>query len=225
MEKLSVAAKALQGELIPPVREKMRKEMPEHYRKMATTHKLRRQTFEDHEEKLGGVTLNYVNINNNKRFDYPNQYDYKVKDAISLAKLFMEPNKAKFSDFDDNFEPLAVLNVLAGVEEFDENVREAAKDLKRVLRNPWAHSEYRKLTDDKYIECFRVMESLVKSFFQSEDQKRILDKLEERKAEGKSYDVIGGFFLTGGVLILSDISTYKNNNNNSNNYDNDSDLY
>lgn len=171
--------------------------MPEHYRKMANNHNLRWQTFHKHKEKFGRITLNYVNINNNTRFDCPEQYDYKVKDAISLAKLFMEPGKAKFSDFDDNFDPLAVLNVLAGVEEFDENVREAAKKVKKLVRNPCAHSESHKLTDEKYGECFRVMESLVKSFIQSEDQKRILDKLEERKTEGKSYDVIGSFFLNG----------------------------
>ena len=163
--------------------------MPEYYKRMAERHQLDMQTFGQHKERLGGVKVNYESINNNKDIKCPNpssQYDYRVKDPVSLAKLFMEPRMAKFSAFDDEFDASATMAVLAGVEEFEESVRSVAKSLNYVVRVPWAHPILRVWTEDKYKECFWMMELLVKRFFQSEDQKDILVQLEFWKAQGKS---------------------------------------
>lgn len=103
-----------------------------------------------------------------------------------LAKLFMEPRMAIFSAFDDEFEASATMAVLAGVEEFERSVRSVAKSLNAVVRVPWAHPIFRVWTEEKYEECFWIMELLVKRIFQSEDQKDILVQLEFWKTQGKS---------------------------------------
>ena len=179
----------LHNVLIPPVREIINKVMPEYYKRMAKRHELDRQTFGKHKESLGGVKVNYKSINNNEDIEGSNpssQYDYRVKDPVSLAKLFMEPRMAKFSAFDDKFEASATMAVLAGVEEFEKSVRSVAKSLNIVVRVPWAHPIFRVWTEDKYKKCFWIMELLVKRFFQSEDQKDILVQLEFWKTQGKS---------------------------------------
>ena len=221
----------LHNVLIPAVREKICKVMPEYYKRMAKRYKLDRQTFGQHKERLGGVKLNYKSVNNNKDIKCPNpssQYDFEVKDPVSLAKLFMEPRMAKFSAFDDEFEASATLAVLTGVEEFEEDVRRVSGTLNAVVRVPWAHPVFRVWTEEKYEECFRTMKLLVEGLFQDEDQKRILDKLKFWKTQGKSQDVISGHFKgRGGLLILTHNSDNNNNNfiNNNNNNDNDSNLY
>ena len=178
----------LHNVLIPPVREIINKVMPEYYKRMAERHELDRQTFGKHKKRLGGVKVNYESINNNKDIECPNpssQYDYRVKDPVSLAKLFMEPRMAKFSAFDDKFEASATMAVLAGVEEF-ESVRSEAEILNTEVRVPWAHPIFRHWTGENYKNCFQIMENLVKRFFQSEDQKDILVQLEFWKTQGKS---------------------------------------
>ena len=185
--------------LIPSLREKVNKVMPEYYKRMAERYQLDRQTFCQYKERLGGVKVNYESINNNKDIKCPNpssQYDYRVKDPVSLAKLFMEPRMAKFITFDDEFETSATLAVLAGVEEFEGDVRSVARSLNAVVRVPWAHPIFRVWTEEKYEECFWTMKLLVNRFFQSEDQKLkgILDKLKFWKTQGKSLDVNSGFF-------------------------------
>ena len=179
----------LHNVLIPSVREKINKVMPEYYKRMSERYQLDRQTFGQHKERLGGVKVNYESINNNKDIKCPNpssQYDYRVKDPVSLAKLFMEPRMAKFITFDDEFETSATLAVLAGVEEFEGDVRSVARSLNAVVRVPWAHPIFCVWTDKKYEDCFRTMKLLVQKFFQSEDQKGILVKLEFWKTQGKS---------------------------------------
>ena len=185
-KKLSVLRDALNEVVIPPVREIMSKEMPKHYNQMAARYKLHRQTFAEHEKELGGVKLNYKSINNNQYIENPEHYNYNVKDAISLAKIFLEPHMAKFTKFDVRFDPAAVLWVLQCVEEFGKNVNDAAKDVRKKVRNPCAHYRFYDMTDKSYKKGFDAMESLVKIFLQSEDQKEILDKLKERKTQGKS---------------------------------------
>ena len=185
-KKLSVLRDALNEVVIPPVREIMSKEMPKHYNQMAARYKLHRQTFAEHEKELGGVKLNYKSINNNQCIENPEHYKYNVKDAISLAKIFLEPHMAKFTKFDVRFDPAAVLWVLQCVEEFGKNVNDAAKDVRKTVRNPCAHYRFYDMTDKSYKKGFDAMESLVKIFLQSEDQKEILDKLKERKTQGKS---------------------------------------
>lgn len=116
---------------------------------------------------------------------------------------------AKFSAFDDEFEASATMAVLAGVEEFEKSVRSVAKSLNIVVRVPWAHPIFRVWTEDKYNECFWIMELLVKRFFQSEDQKDILVQLEFGKLKVSLKTLLAVFSYGRGVLlILSD-----NNNN------------
>ena len=185
-KKLSVLRDALNEVVIPPVREIMSKEMPKHYKQMADRYKLHRQTFAKHVKELRGVKLNYKSINNNQYIKNPDHYDYNVKDAISLAKIFLEPHMAKFTKFDLRFDPAAVLWVLQCVEEFGKNINGAANDVRITVPKPCAHYKFYEMTDDNYKKGFRAMESLVESFLQSEDQKEILDKLKERKTQGKS---------------------------------------
>lgn len=120
---------------------------------------------------------------------------------------------AKFSAFDDAFEASCTLAVLAGVEEFGENIRSVAKSLNAVVRVPWAHPIFHAWTEEKYKKCFWTMELLVKRIFESEVQKGILDKLELWKTQGleiclgKPLDVVIYNSLRNEVEVLREKST------------------
>ena len=49
--------------------------------------------------------LNHESINGNNHRD-PENFDYKVVNAVSLAKLLVKPSMAKFTAFDDSFDIL-----------------------------------------------------------------------------------------------------------------------
>ena len=106
--------------------------------------------------------LNYRNINGN-HLKKEDQFDYKVKDDVSLAKLLME-HMAKFNAFDNSFDASAALTVLSTPGFFNDPVNVLAGNVNSVVRNEWAHprSDFAEWTENKYDKCFSFLEELVK---------------------------------------------------------------
>ena len=104
--------------------------------------------------------LNYESINGNDHRD-PENFDYKVEDAVSLAKLLVEPFMAKFTAFDDSFDTSAVLGVLSYEGLFRYGVTKSAKDVNSKVRTEWAHPDFTKWTKKHYTDCFKFLKDLV----------------------------------------------------------------
>ena len=104
--------------------------------------------------------LDYESINGNNHRD-PENFDYKVEDAVSLAKLLVEPFMAKFTAFDDSFDTSAVLGLLSYEGLFRYGVTKSAKDVNSKVRTKWAHPDFTKWTNEYYTDCFRFLKDLV----------------------------------------------------------------
>ena len=83
--------------------------------------------------------LNYESINGNDHREHEN-FDYKVEDAVSLAKLLVQPFMAKFA-FDDSFDTSAALAVLSYEGLSRPGVTKSAKDVNFNVRTEWAHPD------------------------------------------------------------------------------------
>ena len=85
---------ALQNVLTPCLRVKIQSEMKPLYQRLVATVGIDKQTYPTHHKAIPPSTLklNYESINNNAALHKnPRHYDYRVKDEVSLAKLFMKP--------------------------------------------------------------------------------------------------------------------------------------
>ena len=107
--------------LTPVLREVIKEEIPKLYEKLiqppTSIHLL---TFASHLRSLPPSThcLNYININNNETRGPPRNYDYRVKDDVSFAKLYVKPCMASFTAFDESLDTSAALSILCGTPVF-----------------------------------------------------------------------------------------------------------
>ena len=85
--------------------------------------------------------LDYESINGNNHRG-PENFDYKVVNAVSLAKLLVKPFMAKFTAFDDSFDTSAALAVLSYEGLFPHNVTKSSDDVNSNVRAEWAHPDY-----------------------------------------------------------------------------------
>ena len=85
--------------LLPVLRDFVGQEIPKHYASLNRAHGIDSQVFGAHLTRDGGSQLNYGSINNNWRNfkKKVRSYDYKVGTAEDLAKLYLEPQMAKFT--------------------------------------------------------------------------------------------------------------------------------
>ena len=76
--------------------------MLNHYTSLKSAHGIDTQVYGGHKTHDGASQLNYGSINNNlgnfKKSVH--LYDYRVKTAEDLAKLYLEPKMAKFTGTD-----------------------------------------------------------------------------------------------------------------------------
>ena len=109
--------------------------------------------------------LQYKNINNNSDHGkLPKNYDYAVKDSLSLAKLFLQPHMAHFTGFDETMDMSALLTIMGEADPFVfSGVAVEAKKVRSDIRNPWAHCNFADWTVHKFNASFQAMESMVKN--------------------------------------------------------------
>lgn len=108
------------------------------YNSLKLSDQIDKQTYTGHLKVYGAVNfyLNYKTINNNKTPPgnrAPN-YDYKVKNAVDLSKLFLETSMAHYKGFDESCDSSALLGIIVNTDKFPANVQIAAKDV-RIYRN------------------------------------------------------------------------------------------
>ena len=146
-----------------------------------------KQNFAKHKKKLppSSNQLHYKNINNNSIHKLASAYDYGVKDALSLAKLFVKPFMAHFTGFDETMDMSALLTIICEAAPFaSSSLAVEAKNVREDVRNPWAHSNSN-WTVPKFNASFQAMESLVKKInLPASDEKKVCDDLDFWKQTG-----------------------------------------
>ena len=178
--------------LTPALRDVLDKQMPIYYQSLLLPpYEIDKQTFRKHMKNLPRSTfkLNYESINGN--FTTPKlshrSYDYAVKDAVSLAKLFMKQYMASFTGFDQTMDTSAVLSVVAEAPPFH-GASGIAKKIRSDVRNEFAHCDFSHWTDVNYQAALKDIESLIKSInLTPTEEKKTLEDLDGWKQKGMNY--------------------------------------
>ena len=157
-----------------------------------------KQNFAKHKKKLppSNNQLHYKNINNNSIHKLASAYDYGVKDALSLARLFVQPHMAHFTGFDETMDMSALLTIICEAAPFaSSSVAVEAKKVRKDIRNPWAHCNFSDWTELKFNDSFQAIESLVKTIhLPAADEKKVCDDLDFWKKTGINSIL---FFIAG----------------------------
>ena len=113
----------------------------------------------------GGYTLNYETINYNKTTHRGqiSLYDYNVKSSVDFSKLFLPTHMAHYSAFDDSCDASAILGLIININGFPPNVKRIAEDIRKDVRNPWAHCNLPDWDGIKYQSCFQLIEQMIRS--------------------------------------------------------------
>ena len=130
--------------------------------------------------------LHYKNINNNSIHSLASAYDYGVKDALSLAGLFVAPHMAHFTGFDETMDLSALLTIIGEAAPFvSSGVAVEAKKVRSDVRNPWAHCNFSEWTVGMFNTSFQAIESLVKKInLPAADEKKVCVDLDFWKQTG-----------------------------------------
>lgn len=175
--------------LTPAIREVMEQEIRQLYQKLVQPpYNIHSQTSASHLKYLppSSVRLNYVNINNNTTKPSHHSYDYSVKDDVSLAKLFVKPFMSGFTGFDESLDSSAALSILCGAPNFVyHGIDIIAKDVRDDVRNEWGHCKFATWTETYYLNCFQLMENLIKRLnLPAASETKVLEDLQEWRNRG-----------------------------------------
>ena len=153
-----------------------------------------KQNFAKHKKKLppSNNQLHYKNINNNSIHKLASAYDYGVKDALSLAKLFVAPHMAHFTGFDETMDLSALLTIIGEAAPFvSSGVAVEAKKVRSYVRNPWAHCNFSERINDSF-EVIKCMAEKID--LPAADEKKVCDDLDFWKQTGINSIL---FFIAG----------------------------
>jgi hypothetical protein len=177
--------------LTPNLRNVVAKELQIWYHRLCQPpDEIHKQVFGMFKKKLppSGFLLQYKNINKNDVHKSRSAYDYKVKDPLSLAKLFVPPFMAMFTGFDQTMDTSAVLAVMSEADPFVTSGAAAdAKTVRSDIRNKWAHCNFSDWTEPTFLAAFQGMECLVKKMnLPPADEKALCDDLDSWKDKGSN---------------------------------------
>ena len=177
--------------LTPALRNVLATEIPKWYHALSQPpSEIDKQIYGRHQKKLAPskLTLNYKNINNNDAHRSPSAFDYKVKDPLSLVRLFVQPFMSKFTGFDQTMDASVVLSVIGEAAPFT-GAAVHAKKVRSDIRNEWAHSNFSNWTEAKFKTDFQTMETLLKSVKLSPvDEQKLCDELNIWRSKGNVRD-------------------------------------
>ncbi|XP_076087763.1 uncharacterized protein LOC143058186 [Mytilus galloprovincialis] len=141
--------------------------------------------------------LNYESVNNNRRFNKNyRSYDFRVRSHVDLSKLFLQPNMAQYTGFNESCDSSALLGLVINISSFPPIIQTDAEKIRSDIRNPWAHCDFREWTTGKYTDSFNAMEQLVKDIkLTNREENRILGEL-------NTWATNGQHFLSGTPLGL-----------------------
>lgn len=152
--------------LTPAIRKVVEQELHQLYQNLIQPPtNIQSQTSSSYHKCLPPSTLrlNYVNINNNITQASHRNYDYSVKDEVSLAKLFVKTFMAGFTTFDESLDSSAALSILCGAPNFVFlGIDIIAMDVRNDVRNEWGHCKFATWSEAYYLHCFQLMENLIK---------------------------------------------------------------
>ena len=139
--------------------------------------------------------LKFQNINNNLLLHARKKilYDYGIRSAVDLAKLYLPEYLTKFSGFDESLDISAILRLLG----FDNpapifsspnlflSIQCAANDVRENVRNKWGHCNFNEWSEVFFSYCFAKLKSLIRSLGLTDGTERIaLDQLNDWEAKG-----------------------------------------
>ena len=176
--------------LTPVIRTVLKHEMQQLYQALTVPpHNIHSQTFACHATHISPstLTLNYASINDNVLKGSHYKYDYSVKDYVSLAKLFVKPFMASFTGFDGSLDLSAALSILCWAPNFVFQAVDIIATEVRSVRNEWGHCKSSNWTEAYYLDCFSLMEKLIKrlNLPATLDQANILEELETWRKTGE----------------------------------------
>jgi hypothetical protein len=123
---------------------------------------INKQGFLKHKKRLlpSKFALNYISINSNEKKSRARAYDFQVRDSLSLAKLFLKPNMAKFTGFDETMDMSAILGVMCNAKPFSSTAT-VAETVRNDIRNKWAHCNFSEWTPSEFTASIQTLKSLI----------------------------------------------------------------
>ncbi|CAG2215385.1 unnamed protein product [Mytilus edulis] len=153
--------------------------------KLSVNHRLETQTFPTHLQKhpiTNKASLNYEGVNNNKvkHGNNKQRYDYTIKSVVDLSKLFLQTHMVHYTGFDDTCDSSALLGLIINIDQFDSLVKSVAEDVRRDIRNDWAHCDFSEWDAVKYLHSFQLMKKLIKDLKLSlNEETQIIGEIEK----------------------------------------------
>ena len=150
------------------LRKNIEPEINKIYRNLVSNESIHTQTYVQYMKKYPrgrGYILNYDAINNNKAAHRSqiSLYDYNVKSTVEFSKLFLPTHMAHYSAFDESCDASAILGLIININGFPANVKKIAEDIRKNIRNPWAHCNIPEWDGIKYQSCFQIMEKMIRN--------------------------------------------------------------
>ncbi|XP_076088649.1 uncharacterized protein LOC143059071 [Mytilus galloprovincialis] len=134
------------------------------------------------------TTLNYQAINSNKTKRNKAKYDYRVRSAVDLSRLFLHTHMAHFTAFDDSCDSSALLGIIINIDRFPKDVQHDAGQIRYTIRNPWAHCDFSEWDAVKYADSFQLMGQLVQHLcLSNREEHRILGELNKWATNGQNF--------------------------------------
>ena len=169
---------ALCSILSPGLRPFVENGLKTEYANLKASHHIDSQTSSGYLKKCPttGIGFCYKNINPSSG----TTFDYKVRSAVDLARLYLPTFMAKFTAFNEECDTSAVLNLLGKVPTLS-GAKAEASVVRENVRNEWAHCDLRHWTETKLNSCFDDMNNLAAACGLSGD---LTDELKEWKMKG-----------------------------------------
>ncbi|VDI02483.1 Hypothetical predicted protein [Mytilus galloprovincialis] len=157
------------------------------YNELIHNYKIDTQIYPNHLETdpQTGVYLNYEAVNNNKakygkqnaKYGKQNaKYDYTIKNAVDLSKLFLETHMSHYTGFDESCDSSALLGLILNIAKFDPVIKSDADEVRKIIRNPWAHCDFTEWDAAKYSNSFQLMTKLVKDLKLSLNEEKLTEE-------------------------------------------------
>ncbi|CAC5372355.1 unnamed protein product [Mytilus coruscus] len=153
--------------------------------KLSIKHSLDTPIFLKHLQKhplTNKTSLNYEAVNNNKvkHGHYNAKNDYMIKSVVDLSKLFLQTHMVHYTGFDETCDPSALLELIINIDQFAPVVKSDAEDVRKYIRNPWAHCDFTEWDAVKYSNSLQLMKKLVKDLKLSlSEEKQIIGEIEK----------------------------------------------
>ncbi|XP_071142658.1 uncharacterized protein [Mytilus edulis] len=162
------------------------------YNELIHNYKIDTQIYPGHLQRdpQTGIFLNYEAVNNNKASYCKNvaKYDYTIKNAVDLSKLFLQTHMAHYTCFDETCDSSALLGLIINIARFDPVIKSDADDVRKTIRNPWAHCHFSEWDAAKYSNSFQQMKKLVKDLKLSINEETLtIEEMEKWEINGQHF--------------------------------------